>query len=102
MTRQRRFLLLSSMLSTVAGLVIQPAAAAPWVRGFVVGSYEYAFRYGGRAGFERTGEIEPGSDCAHGSTLHFSNDNQLRMALKPQRWRSQDQIAKIAQPPGLE
>ena len=102
MIRQRRFLLLSSMLSTMAGLAIQPAAAAPWVRGFVVGSYEYAFRYGGRAGFERTGEIEPGSDCAHGSTIHFSNDAQIRTALKPQRWRSQDQIEKIAQPPGLE
>ncbi|MBW8854494.1 MAG: hypothetical protein JF604_09250, partial [Bradyrhizobium sp.] len=37
-----------------------PAAAAPWVKGFVVGNYEYAFRYGGRADFSRGTEIEPG------------------------------------------
>ena len=60
----------------------QPAGAAPWVRGFVVGTYEYAFHYGGRAAYERTGEIEPGVDCPHGSTVHFSNVNHIRNALK--------------------
>jgi len=91
----------SSGAALVAALS-QPAAAAPWVRGFVVGTYEYAFHYGGRAGFERTGEIEPGSDCRHGSTVHFSNDEQVRNAVGLQAWRKQDEIDKIARPPGLD
>jgi len=90
------------LAASLAMAVVQPAVAAPWVRGFVVSSYEYAFRYGGRAGYDRPGEIEPGSDCPHGSTVHFSNDSQIRKALKSQRWRSADDIEKIAQPPGLD
>ena len=46
-------LLVSAMALTMTGVVTQPASAAPWVKGFVVGAYEYAFRYGGRAGFGR-------------------------------------------------
>ena len=44
----------------LAALVISAGAghAAPWTRGYVVGTYEFAFHYGGRAGFTRTGEIE--------------------------------------------
>ena len=61
-------LLASAMTLAMAGAVAQPATAAPWVRGFVVGSYEHAFRYGGRAGYTREGEIEPGADCRHGSS----------------------------------
>ena len=38
-------LLISTIL--VALPAAGPASAAPWVRSFVVGSYEYAFRYGG-------------------------------------------------------
>ena len=56
MILKKRFLV-SAMSLAMAGGAVQPVAAAPWVRGFVVGSYEYAFRYGGRAGFTRTGEI---------------------------------------------
>ena len=40
----------------------------PWVRGYVVGFYDPAFRYGGRADYSRGMEIEPGIDCLHGST----------------------------------
>ena len=49
----------------LAALVISAGAghAAPWTRGYVVGTYEFAFHYGGRAGFTRAGEIEPGADC---------------------------------------
>jgi hypothetical protein len=93
---------LCATLGAILGMFCQSAVAAPWVRGFVVGSYEYAFHYGGRPGFGRAGEIEPGSDCQHGSTLHFSNDTEVQRALTLQAWRSQDEIDKIARPPGLE
>src|SRR5580700_7084084 len=100
MILQKRFPVFP-LAAAMIGVLAQPAAAAPWVRSFVVGTYEYAFHYGGRAGFERIGEIEPGSDCLHGSTVHFSNDAQVRRAVQLQAWRSQDEIDKIAQPPGL-
>jgi hypothetical protein len=80
----------------------QPAMAAPWVRGYVVGSYEYAFRYGGRADYQRGAEIEPGVDCRHGSSIHFANDTQTRIAVARQPWRSQQEIDWIAKPPGLD
>ncbi len=101
MILRKRLLAFPSAAVIIAALS-QPAAAAPWVRGFVVGTYEYAFHYGGRAGYERTGEIEPGSDCPHGSTVHFSNDVQVRKAVQLQAWRGNDEIDKIARPPGLD
>jgi len=79
-----------------------PAGAAPWSRGFVVSTYEYAFRYGGRASFSREGEIEPGVDCPHGSTVNFANQNETRKALVRQKWRSAQEIDSIVQIPGLE
>src|SRR5690349_4552618 len=93
-------LLITTML--VAVPAANPADAAPWVRGFVVGSYEYAFRYGGRASFARAGEIEPGIDCPHGSTLHFANPDQTKKAVGRQKWRSQQEIDWISVPPGLD
>ena len=79
----------------LAGLacVNNPAAAAPWSRGFVVATYEYAFRYGGRASFTRAGEIEPGVDCPHGSSTHFANENET-----PQGARA----AEMARPAGSQ
>jgi hypothetical protein len=91
------FLAIAAMAS-----VAPPASAAPWTRGFVVGTYEYAFRYGGRAGFTRTGEIEPGVDCPHGSTVHFANETETRKALMLQTWRSPEEIERILRPPGLD
>jgi hypothetical protein len=79
-----------------------PASAAPWVKGFVVGAYEYAFHYGGRSDFTRTGEIEPGVDCPHGNTIFFSNDTQAKIAISRQKWRGQQQIDLIMRPPGFE
>ena len=79
-----------------------PAAAAPWTRGYVVGAYEYAFRYGGRPDFARGAEIEPGVDCPHGSSIHFANDAQTKIAVARQKWRSQQEIDWIAKPPGLD
>ena len=52
-------------------------AAGPWVRGYVVGFYDPAFRYGGRADYSRGTEIEPGVDCPHGSTVHFAIPAQV-------------------------
>jgi len=79
-----------------------PAAAAPWVRGFVVGSYEYAFHYGGRHDFARSGEVEPGVDCPHGSTTYFASEASAKRVLSHQKWRSQQEIDWVTHPPGLE
>ena len=95
-------LLASAMTILLACAVVPPATAAPWMRGFVVGSYEYAFRYGGRAGFTREGEIEPGADCRHGSSTHFADDVRTKHAVASQTWRTQQEIDWISAPPGLE
>jgi hypothetical protein len=50
------------------------ARAEPWVKGYVVAFYDHAFRYGGRADYNRGAEIEPGVDCSHGSTTHFTSE----------------------------
>ena len=82
--RRTKFLAsVAAVALTGAGIV--PAAAAPWVKGFVVGNYEYAFRYGGRADFSRGAEIEPGVDCPHGSSTHFANDAQTKIAVARQK-----------------
>lgn len=97
-----RHLLVFSISTAMTAAVSEPAGAVPWVRSLVVGSYEYAFHYGGRAGYSRPGEIEPGADCPHGSTIHFSNDTQIREAIEQQPWRSKLEIDNISDPPGLE
>ena len=51
MILHKRLMVCASAVGLMAGMM--PASAAPWVRGFVVGQYEYAFRYGGRADFAR-------------------------------------------------
>jgi hypothetical protein len=99
------YLVTSSRLALgILGLEVltEPAAAAPWVRGFVVGSYEYAFHYGGRAGYARESEIEPGVDCPHGSTIHFANPAQTQIAVARQKWRLPQEAEYIATPPGLD
>src|SRR5690349_21325 len=99
--RRTKFMV-SAAAVALAGAGAQPAAAAPWVKGYVVGSYEYAFRYGGRPDFSRGAEIEPGIDCPHGSSIHFANDVQTKIAVARQKWRSQQEIDWIANPPGLD
>src|SRR6201989_3055568 len=79
-----------------------PAQAAPWPRGFVVGAYEYAFRYGGRSDYSRGAEIEPGVDCPHGSTIHLANPDQPRTAIARQKWRSTQEVDWVTAPPGVE
>ena len=97
--RQAHVLILGLAAVLIGGA---PASAAPWSRGFVVGTYEPAFHYGGRAGFARAGQVEPGADCPRGSTVHFSNPEHVKEALRRQRWRDPADIEKIAAPPGLE
>jgi hypothetical protein len=99
---RRKRLLVSAVASVMASGVSQPAAAAPWVRGFVVGAYEYAFRYGGRPDYSRGAEIEPGVDCPHGSSTHFASDDRTKIAVARQKWRPQQEIDWISAPPGLE
>jgi len=96
--RQAHVLILGLAAVLIGGA---PASAAPWSRGFVVGTYEPAFHYGGRAGFARAGQVEPGADCPRGSTVHFSNPEHVKEALRRQRWRDPADIEKIAAPPGL-
>src|SRR4051812_7580510 len=98
---QHRYLLLWTTALTVVAAAA-PASAAPWVKGFVVGAFEYAFHYGGRSDFSRIGEIEPGVDCPHGNTIFFSNDMQTKIAISRQKWRGQQQIDLIMRPPGFE
>jgi len=98
----RKRLMVCTAVAALTGAGAVPAAAAPWTKGFVVGAHEYAFRYGGRAGYARTGEIEPGVDCPHGSTTHFANPENTKIAVARQKFRSQQEIDWIAVPPGLE
>ena len=75
-------------VSWIAVMAATCAQAAPWVKGYVVGFYEPAFRYGGRADYSRGTEIEPGVDCPHGSTTHFANPAMAFKALSLVPWRS--------------
>jgi hypothetical protein len=100
MLKQSRIALLG--LTAMIGGMMQPAAAAPWTRGYVVGTYEIAFHYGGRADFTRAGEVEPGADCPHGSSVHFANPDRVKQALRRQTWRDPRDIENIGAPPGLE
>jgi len=95
-------LMVCAMATAMAGGTTLPASAAPWVRSFVVGTHEYAFRYGGRASYSRSGEIEPGVDCPHGATLHFANPDQTKKAVARQPWRLKQEAEYVARPPGLE
>jgi hypothetical protein len=99
--RHTRFLV-SVAAAALTGMAVQPAAAAPWVKGYVVGAYEYAFRYGGRPDFTRGAEIEPGVDCRHGASVHFANDTNTKIAVARQRWRTKQEIDWISAPPGLD
>jgi hypothetical protein len=96
----RRSLLLCA--TALCAVTAMPAKAAPWTRSFVVGAYEYAFRYGGRAGYARDGEIEPGVDCPHGSTFSFGNPDWTRRVIAMQAWRTPKEIAYIIDPPGAD
>jgi hypothetical protein len=98
----KKGLLVSAMAVSMAGGTAMPVLAAPWTRGFVVGSYEYAFRYGGRPDYSRGAEIEPGVDCPHGSTVHLANPDQTKIAMTRQKWRSQQEIDWITAPPGVD
>ena len=93
--------LLGSTIAAAAlvALAQQPAAAAPWTRGFVVREYGFAFRYGGREG---RAETEPAADCAQGSSVHFNDEAEMRKALSRQSWRSKQEIDYIVAPPGIE
>ena len=79
----KKQLMICSAAVALTGVAL-PAQAAPWTRGFVVGAYEYAFRYGGRPDFTRGAEIEPGVDCPHGSTVHLASPDQTRIAIARQ------------------
>src|SRR3954447_9115483 len=74
-------------------------AAGPWVRGYVVGFYDPAFRYGGRADYSRGTEIEPGIDCPHGSTIHFAVPAHVAKSLSLVPWRTPQEAEALANPP---
>jgi hypothetical protein len=98
----KKHLMVCTAAVALTGGAAMPAAATPWTRGYVVSAHEYAFRYGGRADFSRTGEIEPGVDCPHGSTLHFANPEQTKKAVARQPWRLAQEAEYVAYPPGID
>ena len=57
-------------LMAIAGA--HTAAAARWVKGYVVAFYDPAFRFGGRADYSRGTEIEPGVDLRASADFLFS------------------------------
>ena len=79
----KQFLVIAALALTVS-----PAAAAPWVRGFVVDNYEPAFYYGGRGGTEA-----PGSDCPKGTIPILDYKTVLKTS-----WRTPAEIEKITLP----
>ena len=89
----------SAVTAALVAALAQPAAAAPWTRGFVVREYGFAFRYGGRDGRPETA---PAADCARGSATHFNDEAEMRKALSRQPWRSKQEIDYIVAPPGIE
>src|SRR5689334_24280882 len=101
MVLKKQLMVCTAAIALTGGTAL-PVAAAPWTRGYVVGAYEYAFRYGGRADFSRDGEIEPGVDCPHGASVHFAHEDRTRVAIARQKWRSQQEIDWVTAPPGLD
>ena len=99
--RHTKFML-SVAAAALAGAGAGRPPPRPGSRAYVVGQYEYAFRYGGRADFTRGAEIEPGVDCPHGNTIHFANDSQTKVAVARQKWRSKQEVDYISAPPGLD
>src|SRR6201995_2352490 len=95
----RSFLLGSTIAAGMVVLALQPAAAAPWKRGFVVREYGFAFRYGGRA---ESAETDPAADCARGSSVHFADEAEMRRTLGKQPWRSKQEIDYIVKPPEID
>ena len=89
--------LTASCIAVMAASYIQ--AAGPWVRGYVVAFYDPAFRFGGRADYSRGTEIEPGIDCAHGSTIHFAVPAHVERALSLVPWRTPVEAKALANPP---
>ena len=83
MVLKQRLMVCAGLARLMAGIAM-PATAAPWTRGFVVGAYEYAFRYGGRSDYSRGAEVEPGVDCPHGSTVFMASPEQTRAAIARQ------------------
>ena len=75
------------------------ARAEPWVNGYVVAFYGHAFRYGGRADYYRGTEIEPGVDCSHGSTTHFTKPAEVAKTFSLINWRTPQEVQTLANPP---
>src|SRR5436305_3074380 len=92
----KRALTTSCIALTVAACA---QAAGPWVKGYVVGFYDPAFRYGGRADYSRGTEIEPGIDCLHGSTTHFAIPAQVAQTLSLVPWRTTKEVEALSNPP---
>src|SRR5689334_8398319 len=87
------------MASCIAVIAASCLQAAPWVKGYVVAFYGHAFRYGGRADYYRGTEIEPGVDCSHGSTTHFTRPAQVAKTFSLINWRTPEEVETLANPP---
>src|SRR5438445_12257474 len=92
-------------LSLALGLAVPcldlPAQAAPWIRGYVVGNYDPAWFYGGKPGYTREGQLEPGSDCPRGSTEPAADlDYHALFSATP--WRTAKDVENTVNPPGYD
>jgi len=76
------------LLACAALLAVSPAAAKPWVRGYVIAQYEPAFFYGAKAGTSA-----PGSDCPKGA----NPDNNYDIVLQTP-FRSAEQAHALNRP----
>ena len=88
-----------------AGLVVlgfaAPAQAAAWTRGYVVGNYDPAWYYGGKPGFTKEGQLEPGADCPKGSSEPAA-DLDYQALFSATKWRTPKEVENIVNPPGYD
>jgi hypothetical protein len=94
----KRTLMVFCMAAMAAWGAHNPAPGH-WVKGYVVGFYEPAFRFGGRPDFERGKDPQPGVDCPHGSTIHFAVPDHVEEALSLVRWRTPEEVKRLSHPP---
>jgi len=88
-------------IGLMSAAAVLPAEAAPWTRGYVVGNYDPAWLYGGKPGFTREGQLEPGADCPRGSTEPGADlDYHALFSATP--WRNAKEVENIVNPPGYD
>src|SRR4029077_5207899 len=84
----------------MSGLALA-AHAAPWTRGYVVSNYDPAWYYGGKPGFTREGQLEPGSACPNGSSEPAAA-LEYPALFRPPPWPPPKEVENVINPPGYD